>query len=238
MKLPYGEENIAIHIDAKDLPYGFTDTAVVDIQTNGGDSQITVNLNTTNIIYEDDFTNPSSGWTVSSDDVGEANYIDGGYRLSIKQPGHIIAGVNPSIGQLSDFVIEFDMQSMNTSSDMSYGIVLRQKDMNRFDNFYYFQIVGNEGEYRIEKQFAGTWSTLEEANAAEHIKSDGTVNHVKIICTGPQLSFYINDFKLVDIEDDSFLNGFIALSAMSGIELNSPVDVIFDNMKIYSPLDT
>ena len=237
LKLPYGEENIAIHIDAKDLPYGFTDTAVVDIETNGGDSQIIVNLTTTNIIYEDDFNNPSSGWTVSSNDIGEANYVNGGYRLSIKQPGHIIAGVNPSIGQLSDFIIECDMQSMNSSEDMSYGIILRQKDINRFDNFYYFQILGNKGEYIIEKQSAGTWSTLAEANAAEFIKTDGTVNHVKIICIGPQFSFYVNGSKLADVEDDSFLNGFIALSAMSGIESNSPVDAIFDNIKIYSPTE-
>jgi hypothetical protein len=79
---------------------------------------------------------------------------------------------------------------------------------------------------------------LAEANAAEHINTDGTVNHVKIICTGPQLSFYVNNSKLADIEDDSFLNGFIALSAMSGIELSNPVDVIFDNIKIYFPSDT
>jgi hypothetical protein len=145
--------------------------------------------------------------------------------------------VNPSIGQLTDFILECDMQSINASADMSYGIILRQKDINRFDNFYYFQILGNEGDYKIEKQDAGTWSTLAEANAAEHINTDGTVNHVKIICIGPQLSFYINDSKLVDIEDNSFLNGFIALSAMSGIELENTVDVVFDNLKIYSPED-
>jgi serine/threonine protein kinase len=237
LKLPYGEENVAIHIDAKDLPYGFSDSAVVDIDTNGGNAQIIINLTTTTIIYEDDFSNTSSGWTVSSNDIGEANYFNGQYRLSIKQPGHMIAGINPAIGSIDDFIIDFDTQSLTSSEDSSYGIIVRQKDINRFDNFYYFQIYGNKGTYKVEAQSAGQWSTLIEADAPETIKTDGSVNHVTVKCIGPKMELYINDSMIATMEDDSFLKGFVALAAMSGMESDSQVDSIFDNIKIHFPVD-
>lgn len=237
LKLPYGEENIAIHIDAKNLPYGFIDTGVVDIETNGGNAQITVSLSTTTTIFQDDFSNPSSGWTVSSSDIGEANYYNGQYRLSIKQPGHMIAGMNPAIDRIDDFILDIDMQPMISSPDSSYGIIVRQKDINRFDSFYYFQIFGDEGAYKIEKQSAGKWSTLIEANAQGNIKTDGSVNHITIKCIGPKMELYINGEILATLDDDSFLNGFVALAAMSGTDQDSQVDVIFDNIVIQFPVD-
>ncbi len=237
LKVPYGEENIAVHIDAKELPYGFIDTGVVDIETNGGSAQITVSLSTTTIIFQDDFNNPASGWTVSSNDIGEANYDNGQYRLTVKQPGNMIAGMNPAIDKTGDFILDIDVKPVISSPDSSYGIIIRQKDINRFDNFYYFQIYGDKGAYKVEKQLAGKWSTLVEANAPGNIKTDGSVNHITVKCIGSKMELYVNGEILATLDDNEFLSGFVALAAMSGTALDSQVDVIFDNIIIHFPVD-
>ncbi len=235
IKLPYGEEKITAQLDTRNLPYGFKDTGFIDIETNGGSLQIAVNLTITNVIYEDDFSDSSSGWTVGSSDTGEARYGNGGYRLLTKRTSSIIAGTNPAIGQLSDFVLEVDAKSLSSARDSSYGVILKQQDTSRFDNLYYFHISSSSGQYKVERLSNGKWSTLTEWTDSTHISKAPSVNQLKVICRGKQIELYVNDISLATITDDSFPNGFIGLAAASGFEAESKADVVFDNITIYIP---
>ncbi len=235
INLPIGEEKITAQLDTRSIPYGFKDTGLIDITTNGGDVQITVNVTTTTIIHEDDFSNPASGWTASSSATGEAKYENGGYHLITKGAGHIIAGTNPAIKQLTDFILEVDAKSFSSAQDASYGIIFRQQDVRNFDNFYYFQIYSNTGQYKFEKQIQGVWSSLKELTTSNTINQASSTNRLKIVCVGDKIELYVNDINLSTINDSSLPSGFIGLAVASGAEQESSADVVFDNIKIYFP---
>jgi len=235
INLPYGEAKITAYLDTKKLSYGLKDTCFIDIKTSGGNQQITVNLNTTNVIYEDDFSNSSTGWTVGSSDIGEAKYENGGYHLSTKKAGRLIAGSNRAIGQVGNFVLEVDTRSLISSRDVSYGIIFRQRNIEHFDNFYYFRISSSNGQYKLEKQLNGVSSTLKEWTDSTTINKDPSTNRLKIVCKGTQIELYANGASLAIIADASFLEGFIGLAVESKPEAESTADVIFDNIAIYSP---
>ena len=235
INLPYGEEKITAYLDTKKLSYGIKDTCFIEIKTSGGNQQITVNLTTTNMIYEDDFSNPSTGWTASSSDVGEAKYENGGYHLSTKKAGRLIAGSNRAIGQVGNFVLEIDTRSLISSSDVSYGIIFRQRNIEHFDDFYYFRISSSNGQYKLEKQLDGKSSTLKEWTDSAAINNDPSTNRLKIVCKDTQIELYANGTNLAIINDASFSKGFIGLAVESKPQAESTADVIFDNITIYSP---
>ena len=235
LKLPYGEGIITAHLDTKKMPYPFEDTGFINVETNGGNLQIIVNVTTTNVIYEDDFSNSSSGWTTSSSNAGEAKYENVSYNLAVKSAGHIIAGTNLSIGQLGDFILEVDAALLLSTEDCGYGVIFRQEDVNRFDNFYYFQISNSNRQYKVEKQSGGKISVLKEWTSSNYINSAPSNNRLKVACKGAQLEIYANGNKLDTIIDNSFQKGFIGLVAESGMDAQSKTKVSFDNLAIYFP---
>ena len=208
---------------------------MIYIRTNGGEVQATVNLTITDVIHKDDFSDPSTGWVVASSDAGEAKYEDGRYHLLTRRPDDIIVGKNPAIGQLGDFLLEVDVRSLSTARDASYGVTFRQKDIDRSDNFYYFQVSSRSGRYRIERLSNGVWTTLRDWTDSNQIKNAPAVNRLKVVCEGAQIELYVNGASLATIADDSFREGFVGLAAGPGLEAGSTVDVVFDNIAIYFP---
>ncbi len=235
IKIPYGEEILTAHVNTNGLPYGFTDIGFINIETNGGSVQIAVNLTIAKVIFEDDFDNSSSGWTVSSGSIGVATYENNGYHLVTQKTNQLIAGTNPAIGQLTDFTLDVDAQSLTLSPDTSYGIIFRQSDINLHDNFYYFSISSSNSQYRLIKQLNGIPIALQDWTDSKNINHAPSINHLTLICKGKQIELRANNSTLAIITDSSFIGGFIWLVAESGPEVDSRADMIFDNMVISFP---
>jgi peroxiredoxin len=196
----------------------------------------------TKVIFEDDFSNPSSGWSTSSDNEVERRYESGGYRIVVKEADTLAWGGNKQIGSLGDFALEVDARclSYNERSGVcgSYGIVFREQEGK---NFYLFAISTGDlftpGGYWIKKFVQGTSTALKAyAYSFKVNKSRPTLtNRLKVVCRGEEFTVYVNGYELDTVTDYSFPKGDVGLAAWAGSEDEGEADVLFDNLKIYVP---
>ena len=164
-------------------------TAVSDKQISSPDNTVPTS-SSTNILFEDDFSDANSGWHVVSPENVEWKYQDGGYRIAVKEGGRSVWSKNERIGQLDDFVFEVDARWQATPSPNSlYGIVFRMLDE---DNLYRFYVMVG-GWYGIDKKVGGTQSTLRYLTDSPHIQKGTATNRLKVACKGPEISVYVNN---------------------------------------------
>lgn len=193
------------------------------------ESPVTSPSDLTNIIFEDDFSDPNSGWTEVSAETAALMCENGSYHVFVKEANWVVWGHNYNIGQLDDFVLEVDAKLLSLGDGNRYGIVFREQDT---DNFYYFSISSGYGSYMIGKIYNGTWSALKDWADSSYIHKGTSTNRLKVICQGTQIEVYVNAHKLAAVKDYSFPKGYIGLAAESG--LSSKADVLFDNLKIHN----
>jgi hypothetical protein len=227
---------IRVRADTTGLKYKFSDTGFITIKTNGGEKQIPVKLTT--LVFEDDFSNPNSGWWVASEAGAKAEYLDGRYRLLHKEGGYVRWVLNLAIGQLDDFALEVDAQWYGTSSFYNYyGAIFKEQGV---DNCYVFGVNSDAGQYFIDKKVKGAGSELKGWTESIYIKKGTAVNRIKVICQGSKISVYANDSLLTTVYDDSLSKGDIGLMVGKGKSTSSWItvpdaDALFDNLKISVP---
>ena len=182
------------------------------------------------LLYEDDFEDVTSGWEINNDEDGWLGYTNGEYAINVDSPGIAIWGTSEIGPELSDFEAEVDVRASDGPLDNSLGLVVRYRVDPKA--FYWFRI-GSDGYYQVVKLDGDQLSPLTDWNASDAIiQGLGVTNHLRVVCDGPNLSFYVNGTHLVDVVDDLSSVGRIGLAAGSFDE--GGVLVYFDNLKVYS----
>ena len=180
------------------------------------------------LIYEDDFSNPNSGWPRESTEEYECDFEDGEYHILVKAFDMAAWVWNRDLGQLSDFALEIDARVISGSLKSGYGVVFRFKDT---DNFYRF-LVSGDGFYHVGKSIKGKWRNLGEQWTKSYFITMGyRINHLKVVCKGSQIEVYVNGHHLTTVTDDSFTEGYVGMIVEMPIR-NSRV--AFYNIKVYS----
>lgn len=181
------------------------------------------------LIYEDDFSDPNSGWSRESLEELEYDYEDGEYHILVmaKKPRSGGWVWNRRAGQLADFVLEIDARPTSGARATVYGVIFRVQDG---QNFYRFSVTG-DGYYLVMKWLNGIATVLLNGKSA-FVKEGNSTNHLKVVCKGSQLEVYVNDHHLTTVTDNSFAEGWV------GMIVTTPVPngcaVAFDNLKVYS----
>jgi len=177
------------------------------------------------LLYSDDFSDPSSGWYVSSNEDSEKGYSDGEYYVLVKRPNLVSWGYPGRT--FTDFRLEVDARKVGGPDNNQFGVIVRRRDN---DNFYMFVIASN-GYYGAWKRVNGEWETLMAWNASPHINQGQSTNRLTVMAQGPNFSFHVNGEHLVDVTDASFAGGDIGLVAGAYDEVG--VRIHFDNLKVW-----
>ena len=180
------------------------------------------------LVYEDDFSDATSGWKVESTKDSDCYYEDGEYHILIKNSNWSAWRYNPSSGALTDFILEADAKLVNGPKDGRYGLFFRFQNN---ANFYHFLISGN-GYYLIGTKTNGQWTVLRDWVRSEFIEEGYSKNHLKVICKGSQIQAYVNGHNLTTVTDEAFVTGRVGV-IVDTIEPNA--HVAFDNLKVYTP---
>jgi hypothetical protein len=182
-----------------------------------------------NVIYEEDFENPDSGWDIYAEDDTAAEYVDGEYQLAVYRDNYVTWG-NPIPGHdLSDFEIRVDARQVEGPQDNNFGILVRYQEGG--EDFYWFQISG-DGYYSVDLMRAGEWITLVGWEESEAINQGiGATNRLMLVCDGSQFDLFVNDRWLTSVSDSTFSSGNIGLAV--GAFDEPGVVVRFDNLKVY-----
>jgi hypothetical protein len=179
------------------------------------------------VLYEDDFSDNTSGWDRISNDGGIMDYDSGGYRMLILQPDvNFWSTPGKYFGNTR---IEADVTKLNGPDENRAGLICRYQNGN-----YYFFMISNDGYYAIGKFTSGQAILIgqESMLPSESIQAS-EVNHLRADCFGSTLIFYVNFAQVAMVEDKDLQAGDVGL--LAGAFDEPGVDVLFQNFVVIQP---
>jgi hypothetical protein len=180
-----------------------------------------------NVLMQDNFSNPKSGWEVGEYNSGKVGYADGQYFVISYGKGSTMWGV--ANRSFDNVVIDVEATPVSGPDNNDYGIVCREQGDGRG---YYFLISG-DGYYAIVKGTDEGYDWLVDFTESNAIQQGYTTNRIRAVCNGSQLSLYVNGQRVGEASDTEFSSGDIALTATSYED--EPVEVRFDNLVVTAP---
>jgi len=184
----------------------------------------------TEILFQDDFSDNSGNWYTFVDDTGITDYENQGFRININESS-AYHWTNPDF-EFTDTRIEIEATKLSGPEENDFGIICRYHDEN---NFYFFTI-SSDGYYGIAKIVDGVESLvgMDELGFDESaINAGESTNLVGADCIGTKLKLYVNEKKLAEVSDSDFSSGDIGLIASTYEEPGT--DILFDNLIVRSP---
>ena len=185
------------------------------------------------IIYSDDFSNPSSGWEVGDYGSGSVGYRDGSYFVSaIESQVNMYGAAGQSF---TDSIISVDATTVEgpSNNNNGYGIICRKNPDPNSDNGYYFR-VSADGYYSISKADENGFTELAEWAESSAVRQGNKTNKIVASCVGSSLKLEVNGQVLAEVTDSAYSEGDIALIAVT-YEDNSTTEVQFDNLVVREP---
>lgn len=181
------------------------------------------------IIFEDDFEDPDSGWEAEEFPAGRVEYKGGAYAVVSNGEGSTIWGAaNQS---LSDVIVDVEATQVlappNDKND--YGVICRLRGNQRG----YFLLVSGDGLFSILKADRDGYLPLVEWTPSGSIRQGNATNQIRADCTGNQIALYANGNLLASVQDSDYAEGDVALTATSYED--SPTEIHFDNLRLIQP---
>jgi hypothetical protein len=182
-----------------------------------------------NILFQDDFSDTSSGWDRVNVSEGITDYVDGQYRIFVNTTGTDV-WANPGLS-FTDVIVEVDAAKMTGPDDNDFGLICRSQDV---ENFYQF-IISSDGYYGIAKVVGGTQELIGETDLLpdDAIKQGNVTNRIQAKCIGSKLTLSVNGTQVASFDDTAFTSGDVGLFA--GTFSEAGTDVHFDNFVVMKP---
>ena len=180
------------------------------------------------VLFQDDFSQPTTGWDRFMVGEGIMDYDTGGYRILVNA-AQTNFWARPRVN-LSDVRIEVDTGKLAGPDENRIGLICRYTDAN-----YYFFMITSDGFYAIGMFKDGQAVLLGQSEmiASSNINKGLAVNHLRADCTGSTLALYVNGFQIAQAQDSTLTSGDVGMLAGS---FDTPgVDVVFDNFVVLQP---
>jgi hypothetical protein len=178
--------------------------------------------------WDDDFSNPASGWRAEADDSALVAYGEGVMQIVVHEPNHL--AWTAAGRDLSDVLVTVEATQVDGPDDNEYGVLMRLQDN---DHFYCFAISG-DGYFRIalyqdedRELLSGDWLP------SRYINRGQATNLLEVSCEGDRLTFLVNGFELGQVRDGALDHGDVGLYA--GAFFQPGVEIHFDNFEATAP---
>jgi serine/threonine protein kinase len=183
-----------------------------------------------NLIFQDDFSSPTSGWEVDEYEEGDVGYKDGVYFVTSIINTKVMWGV--ANRTFDNLIIEVDATQISAGpeSNNSYGVICREQQGS--GDGYYLRISG-DGYYSIFKSIGPDFESLVDWTESSTIRQGNATNHIRVMCNGSTLELFVNGELLATADDSTFAKGDIALTATTYED--DRTEVHFDNLAVYAP---
>jgi hypothetical protein len=180
-------------------------------------------------LFQDDFSEPASGWPRTSSADGSMEFTDGSYQIRVESPGYDLRAVYNQV--FRDVQVEADTSHLAGPINNRLGLICRLQDL---ENYYDF-IISSDGYYTIGKIKDGIASLLgqEMMNYSAYIVQGDGLNHLRFDCIGNRLQGYVNGQLIAVSEDEDFPNGKVGL--LAGAFEEAGVEIRFDNFMVLKP---
>lgn len=181
------------------------------------------------VLFQDDFSDPATGWIRVSAATGVSDYFDGVYRILVNEP-NVDIWSKPGL-DIADVRIEVDAFKVGGDRDNRFGIICRAVD----DNSFYTFIISSDGYYGIGMINDNNYQLIgmEALQPSDAIQLGSALNHIRADCVGNTLTLHVNGMQIAQVQDATFASGDIGLIA--GTYDTPGTDIRFDNFILYQP---
>jgi hypothetical protein len=181
------------------------------------------------VLFQDDFSDTSSGWDRVNVSDGITDYEDGIYRILVNTDNTDV-WANPGLN-FTDTVIEVEATKVGGPDDNDFGIICRYEDTSNF----YALIISSDGYYGVYKVLDGEQLLIGEESMMpdDAIKQGNVTNIIRADCIGSTLTLFVNGTQLVSVQDSSFSSGDAGL--LAGTFDTPGTDIHFDNFVVREP---
>jgi len=182
------------------------------------------------VIFQDDFSTPASGWFTASNEFGQAAYTpEGLLRIRVDAADYNFWST-PGL-DVSNVIIEVDSVKFSGPEINRVGLICRYQNPQN----YYFLIISTDGYYGVGKLKDGAASLIVQAQMerAPAVEPGASINHLRGECVGDTLIFYVNQKPLAIVSDKDFTHGDVGL--LVGAFDEPGVEVYFDNFTVTKP---
>ena len=179
-------------------------------------------------ILIDNFDKNSNGWAETSFEEGDFAIKDGFYEFEHKRTrGAWTNAINIEIPIDKNYEIVASIKTVKSLDTRNFGLVWGKDD----DGNQYEFTINRNGEYSIEKQenYERIPMAYQRWIVSSAIKEgDEAINELKIVRTGLELAFYINNTKVHVLRHPKFYGNQI------GFKVNANQKIAIDFLKINS----
>jgi hypothetical protein len=180
------------------------------------------------VLFQDDFSDPASGWVAAKTSYGLFEYTGGVYHIHLAKSNFTTYSLLPD-QNYTDVSMEVDVTRIAGPDDAVFGLVCRADG--GISDSYRFLFVGN-GSYAIlksEGQLTDLGTFLKQTQA---ILPGNATNHIRVDCAGSTLALYANGQKLYQTQDPDLKSGQIGLYVADGPSGKGNMDFLFDNFVV------
>ncbi|MBN1954475.1 MAG: hypothetical protein JW900_05415 [Anaerolineae bacterium] len=181
------------------------------------------------VLFEDDFSDPSTGWEIDEFDTGTIGYGPGYYYVTTTELGSMMWG--QAMRNFSNTIIDVDATQVSAPSNdnNAYGVMCRvQSDSNG-----YLLRVSGDGYYAVHRIVNDEFEPLVDWTTSTVINMGNATNHLRVVCDGDRLTLIVNGEVLADIRDTTYTSGDIALTATTFEEEGT--EIHYDNLVVTEP---
>jgi hypothetical protein len=185
---------------------------------------------TPTILYQDNFSNPDSGWPVTSESDKIAKYFNGQYDIIVSKPKRDVwATIKQQFA--GDIRVEVDATKAGGPDDNDFGLVCHFLDDN---NFHYF-LISSDGYQVIGRYLKGesTFLSSDKMQLSDAVRKGSTTNQIRADCIGETLLLYVNNQMVASTTDTALTGGTVGM--IVGTFDEGGVDILFDNFVVYQP---
>ena len=184
-------------------------------------------VTTGRVFFEDDFSDPGSGWEVGEYTEGSVGYRDGYYFVTSVSDGQTMWGVANQ--DYADLAIEVDAIQVvaPANNNNGYGVKCRVQSGGSGGDGYAL-LVSGDGYYSIQVIVSGSYEPLIEWTASSAVNQGYSTNRIRVVCEGTRLALFANGELLGEVDDSTYSSGDISLMAVT-LE-DSVTEAHFDNL--------
>jgi hypothetical protein len=205
------------------------------------------------LLYATTFQNANNVDWYQYQGTSSVQIADGTLKVSMDEPNNsIFSPLNYTFGDFDMSVVARQLSGDDPYSE--YGLLFRYQDKK---NYYMFKVRG-DGAYHIERTLNGQTVDLSAPHTAPSFAPGANhVNDLRVVASGNQFRFYLNDQQLTlclkgsdkistwngdqcisnggksdTLTDASFADGQIGLGVY---ENESALEIAFSNLVVYGP---
>jgi hypothetical protein len=180
------------------------------------------------VLFQDDFSNPTSGWNRAKYAEGTMDYDGGAYRMLVSALQANFWSVPHR--DFRDVRIEVDAGKLAGPDGNRLGLICRANASS-----YYFFIVGSDGYYGLGMLKDGQATLLGHTamQPSGAIRTGAAVNHLRVDCNGDRLSGFVNGSQIAEVRDATLTHGDVGV--LAGTFDQPGVEIVFDNFVVLQP---